>query len=74
MHTFIPISPMPRSSKRPPQGEFPATTLMLAGVIKDKGQLSPTQRADLNRLAQQGRLLKVGRTYMVNGLRGRVAS
>lgn len=51
------------------RGEFPAQTLILAGQVRDLGQLSPTQRADLNRMVRQGRLSKVGDTYCVLGLR-----
>lgn len=66
MHTFISLSPMPSPKLRAARDEFPASKLILAGKVVDRGQLSRTQRADLAQMVRDGRLLKVGRTYLAN--------
>lgn len=40
-------------------GEFPADKLILAGAVRDVGQLSEQQRVDLNRMTRTGQLFKV---------------
>lgn len=39
-------------------GEFSVDQLLLAGLIWDHGQLTPTQRRELNKRARGGKLVK----------------
>lgn len=48
-----------------PRGEFPASKLILAGVVRDSGQLSATQKRDLDLMVFNGCVSKRGGVYRV---------
>lgn len=46
------------SNQSTEQSEFPASKLILTGFVWDRGQLSPTQRADLDKMVEGGEAVK----------------